>query len=82
MARRVGIPGRADGRVLITGSGHVIQDEGTPLTNRANLNFVGAGVTATDNPGNSSTDVTIPGGGGGSPATSAAALIFAYGSFR
>jgi hypothetical protein len=44
--------------------GHVIQDEGTPLTARANLNFVGAGVTATDDAGNNATVVTIPGGGG------------------
>lgn len=29
-------------------NGHVIEDEGTPLTQRANLNFVGAGVTVTD----------------------------------
>jgi len=28
--------------------GHVIEEEGTPLTQRANLNFVGAGVTAAD----------------------------------
>lgn len=40
------------------GSGHVIEDEGTPLTQRANMNFVGAGVTATDAGGK--TVVTIP----------------------
>jgi hypothetical protein len=45
------------------GGGHVIQDEGTPLTARANLNFVGAGVTATDDAGNNATVVTIPAGG-------------------
>lgn len=39
--------------------GHTIQDEGTPLTQRANLNFVGSGVTATD--GGTATTVTIPG---------------------
>lgn len=44
--------------------GHVIQDEGTPLTARANLNFVGAGVVATDDAGNNATKVTIGGGGG------------------
>lgn len=44
------------------GSGHVIQDEGTNLPSEPRLNFVGAGVAATDNPGNASTDVTIPGG--------------------
>ncbi len=42
-------------------AGHVIQDEGTPLTQRANLNFAGAGVTATDDSGNDATLVTIPG---------------------
>ena len=47
------------------GSGHVVQDEGTPLTNRANLNFVGAGVSVTDDSGNDATVVTISGGGGG-----------------
>jgi hypothetical protein len=41
------------------GSAHVIEDEGTPLTARANLNFVGAGVTVTDS--SPDTVVTIPG---------------------
>ncbi len=44
------------------GSGHTIEDEGTPLTQRDTLNFVGAGVTVTDAGGK--TVVTIPGGGG------------------
>jgi hypothetical protein len=48
---------------MSAGGGHVIQDEGTPLTARANLNFVGAGVTATDDAGNNATVVTIPAGG-------------------
>jgi hypothetical protein len=44
------------------GSAHVIKDEGgAGLTARANLNFAGAGVTATDNAGTNATDVTIPG---------------------
>jgi hypothetical protein len=42
---------------------HLIQDEGGNLAARANLNFVGAGVTATDDAVNDQTDVTIPGGG-------------------
>lgn len=53
-------PGTASG-----GSGHTIEDEGTPLTQRDTLNFVGAGVTVTDDSGNDTTIVTIPGGGGG-----------------
>lgn len=49
----------AASNVSIT-AGHTIQDEGTPLTTRANLNFVGTGVTATDDSGNNATVVTIP----------------------
>jgi hypothetical protein len=37
------------------------QDEGSSLALRDNVNFVGAGVTATDNSGAGRTDVTIPG---------------------
>ena len=47
------------------GGGHVIQDEGVSLPQRSKLNFIGTGVTATDNAGADSTDVTISGGGGG-----------------
>jgi hypothetical protein len=39
-------------------SGHTIQEEGSGLTSRANLNFVGAAVTATDN-GSDTTIVTV-----------------------
>lgn len=56
--------GSGNGGTPGAGGGHVIEDEGTPLTQRADLNFVGAGVTATDAGGK--TVVTIPGGGGGS----------------
>ena len=45
--------------------GHEIQDEGTSLMQRGALNFVGAGVTVTDDSGNDRTTVTISGGGGG-----------------
>jgi hypothetical protein len=38
-------------------SGHTIMDEGTPLIQRTNLNFVGAGITAADVSGN--TQVTL-----------------------
>lgn len=44
-------------------SGATIQDEGTPLTKRANLNFVGTGVTVTDDVGNDASVVTISAGG-------------------
>lgn len=47
------------------GSGHTIEDEGTPLTTRTKLNFVGAGVTVTDDSGDDATVVTISGGGSG-----------------
>lgn len=47
-----------------TGVGHTIEDEGTPLTQRTNLNFAGAGVTVTDDAGNDATVVTITSGGG------------------
>jgi hypothetical protein len=49
-----------------SGGGHTIQDEGSPLTQRTNLNFVGDGVTATDNAGNDATVITINGGSSGS----------------
>lgn len=42
--------------------GHVIEEEGTPLTQRPSLNFIGSAVTATDNPGSSRTDVTVSAG--------------------
>lgn len=48
-----------------------IQDEGTNLTLRSYLDFVGAGVTATDDAANNRTIVTIPGG------TSAVSSVFA-----
>lgn len=41
-------------------AGHTIQEEGSSLTARSKLNFVGAGVTATDDAGNDATVVTIP----------------------
>lgn len=48
--------------IAATGAGHTIKDEGVDLTQRTNLNFVGAGVTVTDDSGNDETTVTIPGG--------------------
>lgn len=44
-----------------SGSKHTIADEGTARTARNTLNFVGAGVTATDDSGNNRTNVTVPG---------------------
>lgn len=43
-------------------AGHVIEDEATPLTQRANMNFTGAGVSVADTGGK--TVVTIAGGAG------------------
>lgn len=59
--------------------GHVIQDEGVNLPQRANLNFVGAGVTVTNEAGG--TQVAIPGGGHaiedeGTPITQRSTLNF------
>ena len=52
----MGIRGSAKG-------GHVIQDEGVDLPDQEKLDFVGAGVTVTDDSGK--TKVDIPSGGGG-----------------
>jgi hypothetical protein len=63
--------------------GHAIQDEGSNRTQRAILNFVGAGVTVTDDSGAGKTVVTIPGGSGhtiedeGTPLTARSKLNFA-----
>lgn len=40
-------------------SGHIIKNQGTPLTARAGLNFVGHAVEATDDSGGDETDVTV-----------------------
>jgi len=58
---------RADGSWAAPpgGSGYAtVEDEGTPLTQRTTINFVGAGVTASDSGGK--TQVSIPGGAGAS----------------
>ncbi len=63
-----------------TGTGHIIEDEGTPLAQQDTLNFVGAGVTASDSGGK--TVVTIPAGVGhiiedeGTPLTQRPTLNF------
>lgn len=58
--------GFADGVDDISGSYETIEDEGVALTQRTIVNFTGAGVTCTDDSGNSETDCDIPGGGGDS----------------
>ena len=56
---------QVDRTSISTGGGHTIQDEGTPLTQRTNLNFVGTGVAVTDGgAGPDSTIVTINAGMG------------------
>jgi len=45
--------------VLLNRSGHIIQNEGSNLTQRTNLNFIGSLVSATDDNINDQTDVTI-----------------------
>ncbi len=39
--------------------GHTIRDEGVDLAQRGNLNFIGSGVSATDNDSADATDITI-----------------------
>jgi hypothetical protein len=48
----IGVPGAP-------GTGLILQEEGTPLTSRPNLNFIGAIVTASDNAGTNATDITV-----------------------
>lgn len=63
------IPGGGQGRATWalrladepSGGAPTIEDEGSPLPLREILNFVGAGVTASDDPGNARTNITIPG---------------------
>ena len=57
-------PDGGDTTIIVNGK-HVVQDEGTSLPARSNLNFEGAGVTAVDDEANDETTVIIPGGGGG-----------------
>lgn len=51
----------ADGTNGSDGIPRTIQDEASDLTQRLKINFTGAGVTCTDNSGQSRTDCTIPG---------------------
>lgn len=54
----MGLQGQIDA-IISAGAGHTIQDEGSALTTRKYLNFVGAGVTATDDVLNNATKITI-----------------------
>ena len=47
------------GNLAAMAVGHTIEDEGTPLTQRAKLNFVGGGITATDDSGDNASVVTV-----------------------
>jgi hypothetical protein len=49
------------GAPLIQAPGHMIQDEGTSALQRPSLNFVGLGVTVSDDAAGERTTVTIPG---------------------
>ena len=56
-----GVYAKCTEKVATEGLGHTIQDEGVSLTGRQNLDFIGAGVTCTDDAGNNVTDCVIPG---------------------
>lgn len=56
------------------GASLTVQDEGSALTTRSTINFIGAGVTATDDAANSRTLVTITGGSSGSARAAVARL--------
>jgi len=59
---------RDDGtwQTVTGGSGVSVQDEGAALTARSTINFVGAGVVASDDAASARTTVTIAGGAGSS----------------
>lgn len=60
---------------VVTQAYATVEDEGTPLTQRTNVNFTGAGVSCTDSGGK--TVCTISGGGGGGTSP----LILSFGGF-
>ena len=55
--------------VTASGSGVVIQEEGSSVGTANTINFIGAGVTATLSGGIASVEITSTGGGGGDAAT-------------
>lgn len=54
-----------------------VQDEGSALTQRATINFIGGSISCVDNAGASRTDCTITGGGGGISYAEASAAALA-----
>ena len=59
----------ASGNPVGLAPAHVIQEEGSNLTARTKLNFVGAAVTATDDSGNDATKITIAASNASLPVT-------------
>lgn len=53
-----------------------VQEEGTALTQRGTLNFIGTSITCVDNAGSGRTDCTITGGSGGITFGEAQRLVF------
>ena len=49
----------ANFKTNVVGSAHTVQNNGTGLTQRANLNFDGTHVVASDDSGNNQTDVVL-----------------------
>jgi hypothetical protein len=71
----------ADLEASIPFDGILVQDEGSVVATRKKLNFIGAGVTAVDNVGQTRVDITIPGGytsveDEGTPLTARTAINF------
>lgn len=56
-----GINNQVDITIAATGTGDydTIQEEGTSLTQRSTMNFIGSGITAVDNVGNTRTDISL-----------------------
>ncbi|MGH0031746.1 MAG: hypothetical protein ACQGVC_18310, partial [Myxococcota bacterium] len=46
-----------------SGTGHTIEDEGTPLTQRGTINFTGSGIACSDDAGDGETDCVVSSGG-------------------
>lgn len=55
-----------------------VQDEGSALTQRGTINFIGASVSCVDNAGSTRTDCTVSGGSGISYAEAVAASLAGF----